>query len=139
MAESVDQLTCFQQYLGQLLEQTGESYRKASLAAGLHQGSVSNYMGGVQPSRDACIALADHFGVHPNEMLQAAGYEPLALFNRWLGDPDQMSHEVRTLAGRIEAIRSPQGRALLLNTIEQVVELYEQLSAVGPEDDPICE
>lgn len=34
-----------------------------------------------RPHRDACILLAQRFGVNPNEMLQAAGYDPIPLFD----------------------------------------------------------
>lgn len=94
----------FRRYLEQLLDEAGESYRRASLAAGLHHSSVSNYMRGVRPSNRACLALADHFGVDPNEMLQAAGYETLHIFERVLPELDEMGIGMRELAARFEEV-----------------------------------
>jgi len=107
--------TPLRQYLQRLLEETGESYRRASLKAGLHQGSVSNYMGGVRPSRDACLALADHFGVDPNDMLQVAGYEPMQIFGRMLPELDEMGIGIRELAARFGKEVHPDDQRGILN------------------------
>jgi len=72
-------------YLKRLLAERNESYRQASLGAGLDRSAVWRFMEqGTRPHRDACILLAQHFGVNPNEMLQAAGYEPIPLFDNTL-------------------------------------------------------
>lgn len=115
-----------QRLLNQLLEKTGESHRQASQAAGLHHTVVSKYMRGVRPGRDACIALADHFGVNPNEMLQAAGYEPLHFFDRALIEPEQMSEDVRALAAKMQEIKDPEIRRRLIEAMRVLAEAYLQ-------------
>ena len=114
--------------LRMLLDKSGESYRQASRAAGLPHNAISKYLRGTRPSRDACIALADHFGVNPNEMLQAAGYEPLHFFDRTLVDPDQMSEDVRALAAQIQEIQDPEIRRRLIEAMQVLVETYLQAS-----------
>ena len=75
----------YQELLFRLLEESGESYRAASMAAGLSSATISNHMRrAVRPMRNACIALADHFGINPNVMLEAAGYAPPRFFDRTL-------------------------------------------------------
>jgi len=65
----------FRRLLLELLGRTGETYRRASRAAGLRGNAISRFMEGARPSKHDCVALADHFGVNPNDLLQAAGIE----------------------------------------------------------------
>lgn len=63
-------------YVKRLLEERNETAREASLRAGLDRSALWRFIRkGTRPHRDACILLAQHFGVNPNEMLQAAGYD----------------------------------------------------------------
>ncbi|MBN1815659.1 MAG: hypothetical protein JXA14_27745, partial [Anaerolineae bacterium] len=62
-----------------------------------------------RPTRESCIALADHFGVNPNEILTRAGYDPLQIFDRSLVDPRALAPEVEDLARFLNQI-SPIGR-----------------------------
>ena len=121
----------FQDLLRALLRQTGESYRQASLAAGLPHNAISKYLRGVRPRRDACVALADHFRVNPNELLKAAGYEPLHLFDRSLIEPGELSPEVKELATRVQRIRDPVVRRRLIEAMKVLVDAY--LDAPGSE------
>jgi len=113
--------TPFQGLLRNLLEETGESYREAGLASGLSGTTISNYMretNPARPMRDACIALSDHFGINPNEMLEAAGYEPLHFFDRRLVDPNALPPDVETIMGKLldiedEAVREEMVKSLL--------------------------
>jgi hypothetical protein len=74
--------------------------------------------------RDACIALADYFDVNPNEMLEAAGYEPLHFFDRTLIDPQEMSDDVKELAAEIEKVKNPQARRSLIKAMKVLTEAY---------------
>jgi transcriptional regulator with XRE-family HTH domain len=66
------------QVLDELRQGRNESYREASLNAGLDHGALRRYIcDGRRPQRQALIALADHFGVNPNELLPLAGYPPM--------------------------------------------------------------
>jgi len=117
----------FQELLRMLLSKSGESYRQASLAAGLPHNAIFKYLvKGVRPRRDACVALADHFGVNPNDLLQAAGYEPLHFFNRPSTKPGEMSPEIRELAAQLQQIKDPVARRRVMEVIETLVNAYLQ-------------
>jgi transcriptional regulator with XRE-family HTH domain len=111
----------FQKLLRQLLDETGESYRVASSAAGLSPTTISNYMRDMRPMRDACIALADHFGVNPNEFLKAAGYEPLHFFDRRLIDPNALPPDIERLFGEIMLLEDETVRQEMVDTLRQVL------------------
>ena len=56
-----------------LLEERNESYREAALASSSDHQALHRYLTGYRrPHMHACILLADHFGVNPNEFLQLA-------------------------------------------------------------------
>ena len=66
------------EYLEGLRRNRNESFRQAALRSGLDHGALLRYTKKHQrPTRESCIALADHFGVNPNEILTRAGYDPL--------------------------------------------------------------
>jgi hypothetical protein len=86
-------------YLDGQRQAHNESFREASLAAGLDHGAMLRYVKHhTRPTRESCIALADHFGVNPNEILTRAGYDPLHFFDRSLVDPSELAPEVAELA-----------------------------------------
>jgi len=108
-----------------LLSKSGESYRQASLAAGLPHNAIFKYLvKGVRPRRDACVALADHFGVNPNDLLQAAGYEPLRLFDRSSTKPGEMSPEMQELFAQIQQIEDPIVRRRMMEAIAALADAY---------------
>lgn len=118
----------------QLLEQRNESYREASLRAGLDHGAVRRYMrAGHRPDREALLLLADHFGVNPNDLLVAAGYAPLKMFERERTDLDSLSPDVRALAQDLERIADPVLRRRLVAAIRLLLEghLASSSSAAG--------
>ena len=87
------------EYLDRQRQAHNESFREASLAAGLDHGALLRYVKKLnRPTRESCIALADHFGVNPNEILTRAGYDPLHFFDRSLVDPAALAPEVAELA-----------------------------------------
>ena len=110
-----------------LLEQEGESYRQASMAAGLDETAISRYFRGSQPMRDACIALADYFHINPNEMLEAAGYEPLHFFDRRMIDPNAMPPDIDQLTGEIMRIENDAVREEVVDTLRQVLRIQMQM------------
>jgi len=122
--------TAFQELLQRMLEKTGESYSAAARASGLHQTTISNYLRETSPSRpmrDACIALADHFGINPNEMLEAAGYEPLHFFDRRMIDPNAMPPDIDQLTGEIMQIEDDIVREEMVDTLRQVLRTQMQM------------
>lgn len=112
----------FRGFVEPLLEQRNESYRQASMKAGLDETAISRYFRGTQPMRDACIALADYFDVNPNEMLQAAGYEPLDLFERREVDLSQVSPETKQILEKLERITDPRIRRRIYEAIDLMLE-----------------
>ncbi len=116
-----------QELLRRLLDKFGESYRAASIAAGLHPPTISNYMGGVRPMRDACIALADHFDINPNELLKAAGYEPLHFFDRRLVDPNALPPDVERLVGEIMLLEDATVRQAIVDTLRYALRALMQI------------
>jgi len=94
--------------LEKLLEERNESYRQASLQAGLDHGALGRYLRDKKrPSLNALFLLADHFDVNPNDLLVLADYPPLKMFEREPGNLDQVSPHVRALAEDLERIGDP--------------------------------
>jgi hypothetical protein len=97
--------------LEELCQAHNESYRQASLAAGLDHGAVHRFVkGNRRPHRESCIALAHHFGLNPNELLAAAGHEPLPWFDPSLVNPGDYPFEVKQVAETLIRIASPRLR-----------------------------
>ena len=87
------------EYLDELRQDHNESFREAALRSGLDHGALLRYVKKHQrPTRESCIAIADHFGVNPNEILTRAGYDPLHFFDRSLVDPQALAPEVEEIA-----------------------------------------
>lgn len=87
------------EYLDELRLDHNESFREAALRSGLDHGALLRYVRRHQrPTRESCIAMADHFGVNPNEILTRAGYDPLHFFDRSLVDPQALAPEVEEIA-----------------------------------------
>ena len=86
-------------YLDRLRRESNESYREAALRSGLDHGAFLRYVKKQnRPTRESCIALADHFAVNPNEILVRAGYDPLHFFDRSPMDPRALAPEVEEVA-----------------------------------------
>ena len=114
----------FRRLVEPLLAERNESYRQASRAAGLDETAISRYFGGTQPMRDACIALADHFGINPNKLLEAAGYEPLHFFDRREIDLTRVSPEGKEILEKLELITDPKIRKRLFEVIDVILDGY---------------
>lgn len=116
----------FAAYLSELLEARNESMREASLAAGLNHSAVNRFITDRQrPTRESCIALADHFGLNPNEMLERAGYEPMHFFDRSLVDPEAMPPDVLELSRYLRRIRPYGRRRQLCRVIRELLDLAQ--------------
>ena len=115
----------FQRLVKSLLEQTGESYRRASIACGFDDGAISRYMRDTRPTAVACVTLAGHFGVDPNDVLEAAGYERLPLFDRALGGPRQLTAAAQRLAAKVDLIEDPARRERVIRAVEDLVDVLE--------------
>jgi hypothetical protein len=115
-------------FLEKLLEERNETCRQASLAAGLDHGAAQRYVkAGSRPSQDACIALAHHFGIHPNLMLEKAGYPPLAYFDLSLADPSEFAPEVKEVALELMKIENAEVRRRVCAAVLRLVrEMFTQ-------------
>ena len=111
--------------LEHLRHERNESYREASLRAGLDQEAVRRYCVRKQrPQMQALIVLADHYGVNPNDLLQAAGYRPLLLFERVEVDPDSLSSDVKELVDDLSRIADPVLRRQIVQAVRVLVSGY---------------
>ncbi len=114
----------FAGYLERLLDERNESMREASLEAGLDHSALSRFITQRQrPTRESCIALADHFRVNPNEILTRAGYDAMHFFDRTLVDPEALPVEVAVLARYLSRIQPLARRRRLCQAIREVIEL----------------
>lgn len=105
-----------------LLAERNESYREASLRAGLDHGAVRRYLRDDQrPNRDSLLVLADHFEVNPNDLLVLAGYQPMKMFEREVVDLDGLTPDVRLLVEDLERIGDPVLRRRLVEAIRLLV------------------
>jgi transcriptional regulator with XRE-family HTH domain len=103
----------FSNYLKTLLKEHDLSMRKASLEAGLNHSAVGGFVRGRRPHRDSCLLLAEYFHVDPNEMLAAAGYEPMPVVDRSLIDPQEFAPEVKEFAAELMHIESRRRREII--------------------------
>ena len=108
-----------------LRAERNESYRAASLNAGLDAETMRRYCVLKQrPQMQALIVLADHYEVNPNDLLQAAGYRPLKLFERALVDPESVPSDVKELMDDLSRIADPVLRRRVVESIRLLIAGY---------------
>ena len=111
--------------LDELRQDRNESYREASLNAGLDHGALRRYIvDGRRPQRQALIALADHFGVNPNELLPLAGYPPMKLFQQAAVDPDSLPDDLGDLVADLQRIPDRSQRRKLVEAMRVLLAGY---------------
>lgn len=110
--------------LRELLEKHNESYREASLRAGLDHQGVRRVLEGQRPSMHICILLADHFGVNPNEFLTLAGWPALRVFDIRSIDSENLPPEVVDVALTLAKIPDPGTRKGVTQAILVLVSRY---------------
>jgi len=108
-----------------LLAERNESYREASLRAGLDQQALGRYIrNGQRPARTSALALADHFGVNPNVVLELAGYPPMEIFEQVAVDPESMPSDLRPLVEDLQQIADPMLRRRLVEALRVLLAGY---------------
>jgi len=108
-----------------LLTEQNESYREASLRAGLDHGAVRRYVRDERrPSRGALLALADHFEMNPNDLLALADYQPMKIFERDSVNLAGLTPDVRQLAEDLERIGDPVLRRRLTEALRLLIAGY---------------
>jgi len=113
------------EFLEALLKERNESYREASLRAGLDHGAIRRYIRrGQRPARTSLLALADHFGVNPNDLLVLAGYLPMEIFERLALDPQTMPSDILPLVEDLRCIADPVLRRRLVEAVRVLLTGY---------------
>ena len=112
----------FVPFLEGLLTEHQQSYRQASLGAGLDPGAVRRLLKtGARPSADSCVALAHYFKIAPNIVLAKAGYQPRAYFDLSLADPNEFAPEVKAVAQELMKIGDPATRQRVCDAVLRLV------------------
>jgi len=108
----------------ELLEHNNESFREASLDAGLDHQAIRRILAGNRPQMQVCILLADHFGINPNEILQLAGWPTLKAFDIHLESAENLPPEAVNVAKEIARIPNPGTRKVVAEAILTLVKKY---------------
>ena len=72
----------------------------------------------------ACILLADHFGVNPNEFLQLAGYPPLKVFDIETKSAERLPPEAVDVALDLARIPDPGVRKAVAEAMRTLLKQY---------------
>jgi transcriptional regulator with XRE-family HTH domain len=108
------------QMLRRLMEERGTSQRQASLEAGLDRAAMYRFVEqGHRPSRESLIALADYFGVNPNDLFALAGYPPLSVFEAARAG---MPPELEGVIDRLMAIQDLVIRSQVISAMEVLLD-----------------
>ena len=107
-----------------LLKKHNESYREASLRAGLDHQAIRRIFAGQKPQMHICILLADHFGVNPNEIFHLAGWPTLKAFDVRSADSEKLPLEAVEVALALAKINNPGTRKEVAQAILVLVNKY---------------
>jgi hypothetical protein len=108
-----------------LLEERNESYREAALASSLDHQALHRYLSGRRrPHMHACILLADHFGINPNEFLQLANYPPLKVFDLQTASAERLPPEAVDVALDLARIPDPGVRQAVAGAMRTLLKQY---------------
>lgn len=114
----------FQQRLRELMAAHNESWREASLRSDLDRQAVCRYLSGRHPDRGAGLALADHYGINPNELLQLVGYAPMKFFDVTRSTAENLPPEAAAVALDIARIPEPGLRKEVAHAIRVLLKKY---------------
>jgi transcriptional regulator with XRE-family HTH domain len=93
--------------LRELMEKHNQSYRETALACRLDHQGIRRILNGHRPNITACILLANHFGINPNEFLELGGYPKLDAFDIKTASAENLPPEAVDVAIRLSEIRDP--------------------------------
>jgi len=71
----MDKGSALSQFLVTVCEERDESFRQASLGAGLDHAAISRFVGGTRPRFESCLKLARYFRIDQRVLLRLAGYD----------------------------------------------------------------
>jgi hypothetical protein len=112
--------------LNQLLEQHNETRREASLDAGLDHQGLNRIYYGMRPGITACILLANHWEIDPNELITLAGWPALEIFKIKTATADNLPPEAVEIALAIAKIPNPGTRKKVSEAIKTLLTQYFQ-------------
>ena len=72
----------------------------------------------------ACILLADHFGINPNEFLQLANYPPLKVFDIQTANAERLPPEAVDVAMDLARIPDPGMRKAVAEAMRALLKQY---------------
>lgn len=107
-----------------LLKDRNESLREAALESGLDHQALRRFMAGQRPNMIACILLADHFGVNPNEFLQLAGWPALKVFDIQVTSAENLPPEAVDVAKDIARISDPGVRKEITEAVRTLLRKF---------------
>ena len=107
-----------------LLDARNESMREAALESGLDHQALRRFLGGQRPNMIACILLADHFEVNPNEFLELAGWPRLKVFDIQLSSAENLPPEAVDVAKDIARICDPGTRKMVTEAVRALLTRY---------------
>lgn len=107
-----------------LLDARNESMREAALESGLDHQALRRFLGGQRPNMIACILLADHFEVNPNEFLELAGWPRLKVFDIQLSSAENLPPEAVDVAKDLARINDPGTRKTVAEAIRTLIYKY---------------
>jgi transcriptional regulator with XRE-family HTH domain len=115
----------FVKRLEQLLEEHNETWRDASLGAGLDHQTIRRYMNGHRPDWQSLLMLADHFEINPNEFLQLAGYPTMKIFEVKTKSTEALPAGAVDVAMDIARIADPGTRKAVVQAIRTLLKYFE--------------
>lgn len=107
-----------------LLKDRNESLREAALESGLDHQALRRFMAGQRPNMIACILLADHFDVNPNEFLQLGGWPELKVFDIQVTSAENLPPEAVDVAKDIARISDPGTRKMVSEAVRALLTKY---------------
>jgi hypothetical protein len=110
--------------LDELLEQHNETRREAALAAGLDHQGLNRIFYKMRPGIMACILLANHWKVNPNELLTLAGWPELEVFKIETKSAENLPPEVVDVALDLAKIPEPGTRKKVAEAIRTLLAQY---------------
>jgi hypothetical protein len=106
-------------YLLTLLRRTGESYRRASLAAGLPHNAIAKCMiEGSAPADFTCIALASPLWGKPQRLAPTGRARPALPFSSVPVPENRMDPNIRELATLLQQIEDPAIRIQVVEALK---------------------
>lgn len=110
--------------LNKLVEEHNESWREAATKSGLDYQSVRRYLGGRRPHIMACILLANHYKINPNELLTLAGWPPMDVFEIKTESAEHLPPEAVDVARDVAKIADPGLRKEVAEAIRTLIKKH---------------